>query len=135
MAAPRKRSQKSASRTPLAEWVAAGLGLALTLTVLGYSLWEATVDRHGPPDLVVRSEPAERTAQGFVVPVVVENGSYATAAGVEVRARLEDGAAVETRALTFTYVPGGGEARGGVVFLRDPSRGRVVLEIQGFEDP
>lgn len=123
-------------RTPVAEWIAAGLGLVLTLAVLGYSLWEASADDNGPPALVARAERAEPTSGGFVVPIVVRNDSYATAAGVDVRASLETpGQPPEERHATFTYVPGGGEARGGVLFRRNPAEGRLLLEVEGYEDP
>lgn len=136
MPVKRKTPSPSPPRTPLAEWIAAGLGLALTLGILGYSLWEATVDRGGPPDLVVQAGRPERVRDGFVVPLTVANRSYATAAGVAVKVRLtQAGAAAEEREATFTYVPGGGEAHGGVLFRLDPSRGRVTAEVQGFEDP
>lgn len=136
--APRKKPAPKADppRTPVAEWIAASTGLVLTLAVLGYSLWEAAEDRGGPPDLIASAEQAQPVSGGFVVPVVVRNRSYATAAAVELRASLTmKGRTVEARRATFTYVPGGGEARGGVMFRRNPGGGRLVLEVEGYEEP
>lgn len=131
-----KAPPKAPPRTPILEWTAAGLGLLLTLAVLGFSVWEGLTDRDGPPRLSVVSKPAERTGSGFVVPLVVHNDGYATAAAVEVRASLEQaGRVVEERRATFAYVPGRGEARGGVVFQADPATGRLVLEAEGYQDP
>lgn len=136
MAPRRKAASQEPQRTPLLEWTAAGLGLVLTLAVLGFSVWEGLTDRAGPPRLSVASEPVDEDGARFVVPLVVRNDSYATAAAVEVRASLEqNGRVVEERRATFSYVPGRGEARGGVVFRTDPATGRLVLEAEGYQDP
>lgn len=136
MAARRKAKPRMLSRTPLLEWTAAALGLLVTLAVLGYSLWEGVADRAGPPRLSVTADPAEATPGGYVVPLTVRNSSYATAAGVEVRASLEQrGRVVEERRATFTYVPGLGEAKGGVIFQADPATGRLRFEPEGYQEP
>lgn len=123
-------------RTPVAEWTAAALGLVLTLGVMGYLVREGLTEGDGPPSLSVTAEPAQATGGRFVVPVTVANGSDATAAGVEVLGTLEDGAAViEERRASFAYVPGQGEARGGLVFQHDPRRYRLRLSAEGYEEP
>jgi uncharacterized protein (TIGR02588 family) len=127
---------KPAPRTPIAEWTAAGLGLASTLAVLGYAVWEGLTDRSGPPVLTAASAPAERAGPGYVVPVTIRNESPSTAASVEVTATLElSSGGREERRATFTYVPGQGEAKGGVMFLNDPARGRLTFAVEGYEDP
>lgn len=135
--APRKKPATPAlRRTPVLERAAATLGLLLTLAVLGYSLWEGATDRDGPPSLSVTGRPGEKTAGGYVIPLTVRNASQATAAGVEVRASLERaGRVVEERRASFTYVPGQGEATGGVIFQTDPATARLRLEAEGFQDP
>lgn len=136
MVARKKITPNLVERTPIAEWIAAGLGLVLTLGVIGYLLTEAVRDRAGPPSLSARAEPAQRTDGGYVVPLVVSNSSYATAAGVEVRGTLErNGEILEERRATFAYVPGRGEARGGLVFQHDPDRLNVILAAEGYEEP
>lgn len=135
--APRKKpATQIQERTPILEWVAAGLGLLFTLAVLGYVIWEGAVGRNGPPDLSLTSERPTQTAGGFVVPLTIRNDSYATAAGVEVRATLErDGRVVEARRTTFGYVPGKSETKGGVIFQTDPATARLRLEPEGYEAP
>ena len=136
--APRKKKPdaKLAGRTPVAEWVAAALGLALTLGVLGYSVWEGLTEGEGPPSLAVTTEAAERTEGGYALPIIVRNASHATAAGVEVRGVLEAGGqVVEERRAHFTYVPGRGEARGGLVFQHDPRAYAVRVTAEGYEEP
>lgn len=137
--APRRKpaSRKTLrERTPIAEWSAAGLGLILTLAVVGYSLWEGLAGDDGPPELEVETQPAQAVAKGHAVPIVVRNSSHSTAAAVEVRGVLEQaGAVVEERRATFAYVPGGGEARGGLVFERDPRAFTLRVAAEGYEEP
>lgn len=123
-------------RTPVLEWIAAALGLALTLAMLVYLVREGLAAREGPPALTVAVEPAARTEGGFVVPFAVRNASLETAAAVEVVGRLEaDGRVLEERRLSFTYIPGGGEARGGLIFQNDPAAGRLSIRPEGYEEP
>lgn len=135
--APRKTPATSIlKRTPVLEWVAAGLGLLLTVAVLGYVIWEGAVGHNAPPSLTLTGRPPEKTQGGFVVPLTIHNASYATAAGVEVRATLErDGRVVEERRVTFSYVPGRSEAKGGVIFQTDPATAQLRLEPEGYEAP
>lgn len=123
-------------RTPIMEWIAAALGVLLTVGMLAYLLREGLSERNGPPVLTVATEPPVAAGGGFVVPVVVRNASSATAAAVEIRGTLEQGGrVVEERRLSFTYVPGGGEARGGLVFQHDPRGGRLSVIPEGYEEP
>jgi uncharacterized protein (TIGR02588 family) len=67
---------------------------------------------------------------------VVRNSSDATAAAVQVRGTLMlGGDAVEERTATFAYVPGRGEARGGLIFQHDPGGLILTLAAEGYEEP
>lgn len=132
----KKPAPTLAKRTPIAEWLAAGLGLVLTIGVISYLLAEALHDRASPPSLSVRVGPAQRTDGGHVLPTVVSNSSYTTAAGVEIRGTLEqNGEVLEERRAAFAYVPGRGEARGGFVFQHDPDRFDVRVAVESYEEP
>jgi len=136
MVARTKPRRGLVKRTPIAEWLAAGLGFLLTLGVIGYLLAEALRERPGPPRLSVTAAPAQHSSGGYVLPLVVRNSSDTTAAAVEVLGTLErEGAIVEQRRATFTYVPGRGEARGGLIFQNDPDRLTLSLVAEGYEEP
>lgn len=123
-------------RTPICEWLAAGTGLVLTLTVIGYLVFDGVTAGDGPPELSVASAPALAVAGGFVVPVTVRNDGATTAAEVEVRGTLERGGAViEERRAQFAHVPAEGEAKGGLVFGTDPRTARLRLSAQGYAEP
>jgi len=67
---------------------------------------------------------------------VVRNASHATAAQVEIRGVLRRaGQPPEERHAIFSYVPGRGEARGGLVFLRNPEGADMELTVEGYADP
>lgn len=136
MSARPGRKEPLARRTALAEWVAAGLGLVLTLAVLGYTILEGLQGEQAPPDLSVAAGAPTPTGHGFVVPITVSNASSATASAVEVSGRLETpGRPPEERRASFAYVPGEGQASGGLVFEGDPRAGRLTLRAEGYEEP
>jgi uncharacterized protein (TIGR02588 family) len=136
MLARKKTKPSRVQGTPIAEWFAASCGLVLTIGIIGYLLAEGLRERQGPPSLFVANEPAQRTEGGYVLPLVVRNSSFATAAGVEIRGTLkQNGDVVEERRTTFAYVPGRGETRGGLVFQSDPNRLTISLVAEGYEEP
>src|SRR5687768_10970034 len=108
-------------RTPLLEWVAAGIGLVLILGAVGFLLWEGLNPQAGPPVLVASAERITRTPGGYVVDVTVENRSRTTAAGVDVEGVVHPaGQEPETASITFDYLPGRSRRTGGLVFQADP---------------
>lgn len=135
MTAKRKASA-SAQRRPLLEWIAAGLGLALTLSVVGYCLWEGLTAERGHPILSVVVKEITPAGDLYVVKIRVRNAGFSAAAAVEVTGTIEGaGAVVEEHSTTFAYVPGQGSAEGGLVFHTDPRAGSLVLRAQGYADP
>jgi len=135
MARASQKAEGLGQRTPVLEWLAASAGLAATLAVIGYTLWEGLTSDQGPPELSVAAQPAVSTPTGFVVPIIVRNTSDATAAQVTVRGRVRSGEAIEERTIRFGYVPGGGEARGGLIFQADPAHGNVDYSVDGYAEP
>jgi uncharacterized protein (TIGR02588 family) len=131
---PVRKSLKE--RTPIAEWTAAGLGLALTLGVIGYSVWEGLSSGSDRPSLSIEVGAAEPSGGRYLAPITLRNDAHATAAAVEVRGVLRAGdAVVEERRTVFTYVPGKGQARGGLVFDHDPRAYDLRVTPEGYEEP
>jgi uncharacterized protein (TIGR02588 family) len=134
MMAPR---QDKGPREPLLEWIAAGLGLVLTLGVLGVIGREAIAgDAEEPPAIEVRAVSVRPLASGFRVEVVAANRAGGTGAAVAIEGELMSGeTSVETSDFTFDYVPGHAERRGGLFFKEDPRKHRLELRALGYQQP
>lgn len=131
-----KREARLVQRAPVLEWIAAAVGLILTVALIGYLVREGLSEEPGPPALVISSGSTVAIEAGFVLPVVVKNTADETAADVEVRGVLTvAGQPPEERRAAFAYVPGKGEARGGLVFKHDPASGRLDLSVEGYAEP
>jgi uncharacterized protein (TIGR02588 family) len=125
------------AREPLLEWIAAGLGLLLTLALLAVIGREAIAgETSEPPAIELRAASVRPLPSGFLVEVVASNRSGGTGAGVQVEGALKSGSvAVETSDFTFDYVPGHAERKGGLFFRQDPRRHRLELRALGYQAP
>ena len=131
------RNRKKFAKEPLLEWVAAGIGLALTLGMMAMIGLEAVRgDVSQLPAIEVKAKRIAATPSGFVVEVVAANRSGGTAAAVQVEGTLKSGdTEVETSSLTLDYVPGHAERKGGLFFTRDPRRHRLEVRALGYQAP
>lgn len=122
---------------PALEWVAAATGLLLALAMVGTILFEGVRGTDDPvPLLAVTARSVTPAAQNHVVTIRLTNDSGPTAAAVQVEGVLKRGAEeVETSTAVIDYVPGHGEAKGGLVFTADPRAHRLELRVTGYEHP
>ena len=129
--------QKKRSGTPLLEWVASGIGLVLTLSMLGLLLREALSGEAGQlPAIEVAIRRIAPAGSGFVVEIEAVNGSGGTAAGVEIEGQLKSGGAtIETSSAVIDYVPGHSRRSGGLFFREDPRRHQIEVRALGFQTP
>ena len=131
------KKQEEARREPLIEWIAAGIGLVLILgiaTVIGREALSG--ETHEPPAIEVRAESIVPIASGFVVEIVAINHSGGTGAAVGIEGELKSGeTSVETSSLTFDYVPGHAERRGGLFFKEDPRKHKLEVRALGYQKP
>ena len=132
----RPSTSKLSERTPALEWIAAGIGLVLTVGVIGYLGYQALNPSEGPPQVVARARPAIHTPAGYVVEVLARNEGHTTAAAVEIEGALFAGdRQIESAAITFDYLPAGGERTGGLIFRNDPSLHELSVAAKGHIDP
>lgn len=125
-------SDTLAERTPMLEWIAAGLGLAMILFVTAVIGREALVAVPSQlPALEVHATRVLPSGTGFVVEFEVLNRSSATAAAVEVEGVLGG----ETSSATLDYVAGDAAAKGGLFFSKDPRGQKLELRALGFQTP
>ena len=125
------------AREPILEWIAAGLGLVLTLGLLAVIGREAIAgETSEPPAIDVRAVSVRPLPSGFLVELVASNRSGGTGAAVRIEGRLESGgAAIETSDITFDYVPGHAERKGGLFFRQDPRLHKLELRALGYQTP
>ncbi len=113
------------------EWVVFGLGLVLTVGVLGYLVYAEFHADGAPPRLEVTLGAPERQGNRYAVQVTVRNQGEETAEDVQVGIVLrEDGEERERAAVSFPFVPQGAQQEGWVTFSRNPSS-PDALEVNG----
>ena len=135
MAASRGRSKTR--KEPLLEWIAAAIGLVVTVSMMAIIGLEALRgDATQLPAIEVRATRVVQASTGFVVEIVAANHSGGTAAAVQIEGTLASaGAEVETSSLTLDYVPGHAERKGGLFFTRDPRRHQLEVRALGYQAP
>ena len=128
--------EQGSPRTSTLEWISGAIGLALTLAMLSFIGWQAYQGSEGPPIIDVQAEQVVTAAGGWVAEIVAANRSPSTAAAVQVQGELRQGEdVVATSQVTFDYVPGHSEQRGGLYFDQDPSRYELRLRALGYAKP
>lgn len=132
-----RRDEADRQSTPPLEWLASGIGLVLTLGMLGLIGWQAYRGTESqPPTISVAAERVVQTDNGFVVEVTARNHSPATAAAVEIEGALKQGGrTVATSKAILDYVPGNSERRGGLFFKEDPRPYQLELRPLGYAEP
>lgn len=127
----------AAAKIPFLEWIAAAIGLLLTLAMLAIVGRDAiSGDAHEPPAIEVMVSRIVQAGSGFVVEIVATNRTGGTGAAVEIEGELKSGETpVETSSLTFDYVPGHAERRGGLFFRQDPRIHQLELRALGYQTP
>ena len=132
-----KEVASSASRKSPIEWIAGAIGLVLTLSMIGFIGYQALIGGDEAPAAVdVRVVSVQQAGAGFVVEIVASNLSRQTAAGVEVEGVLRRGGAeMERSSMSFDYVPGHSQSRGGLFFTSDPRSGALSVRPVGYHEP
>ena len=121
---------------PPLEWAAAALGLLVAIGLVLIIAREGLIAADDPvPQLIVEAGPPVASTHGHVVEIRVRNLSSRTAASVQVEGKLSGAGEAETSSASIDYVPGHSEAKGGLMFTRDPATSQLDLRITGYENP
>ncbi len=130
------RGRKTAGKSSVWEWVAAGVGTLLVLGTVAFMLFEAFTRSGGLPVVSVRVDTVVSTPAGYLVWIRAENRGGETAASLRVEGELRSGTrVVETRETTLAFVPAEGKRYAGLVFREDPGRYTLDVRATGFELP
>jgi uncharacterized protein (TIGR02588 family) len=131
-----KDRRQNDARIPFWEWVCATIGFVLVAGTVAFLGNEALQGRNRPPDISIRTDEIVSLERGFLVRITAVNHGDRTAASVKVEGELRtDASTVETTEMTFQYVPGRSERKGGLFFVQDPRRLQLVVTPRGYEEP
>jgi uncharacterized protein (TIGR02588 family) len=132
-----QHDKRQDSGTPVLEWIAAAIGLILTLAMLGFIGWQAWKSTGEElPAIEVRIQRIVPAAGGFVAEFAAANLSPATAAAVQIEGELREGErVVATSQVTLDYVPGNSEQRGGLFFRENPQAYGFEVRALGYAKP
>lgn len=133
----RRQDKQKDSGTPVLEWIAAGIGLVLTLAMLGFIGWQAwKSEGEEVPGIEIHVQRIVPAAGGWVVEIAAQNVSAATAAAVQIEGELiKDGRVLATSQVTLDYVPGNSERRGGLLFREDPRAHDLEMRALSYAKP
>lgn len=122
--------------TPLLEWIAGGIGLALVVLAAGVIGGEALFGDPSPPAVTVEAREVHTVPGGWLVEIEAVNSGGSPAAGVTVEGELTlAGQPPETAQADFDYVPDHSRRKGGLFFTEDPRSGQLALRAKGYIEP
>ncbi len=118
------------------EWLAAAIGFALLLFVVGVIGREALLgEGRQPPAIVVQAKRILAVERGYLVEFEATNRTSGTAAAVTIEGEVADGADSETSTVTLDYVAGNAKVKGGLFFTGDPRGRRLEIRALGYQEP
>lgn len=123
------------SQTPMLEWAAAGIGLALIIALVFVISREALREREAePPSIEIKLGAIRQSASGYMVAFEAINRANGTAAALTVEGTVASGQRIIERSqATIDYVPGHGRAGGGLFFSHDSRRYALSARATGFQ--
>lgn len=123
-------------KTPVWEWIIAGIGLILVVGAIGTMFYRAITEESTPPTLAFAVISIEPIDNGFLVKFSVANTGDQTAAGLTVEGILKSGEEdAETSTATLTYAPANSVRHGGFFFTKNPHQYDLQIRGLGYEKP
>lgn len=130
-----RRKRGARSVIPPAEWLVAALGLCVVLATFGILLHSAVTSERGAPALTVRVDSVVPGAPGTRhVMFTVLNEGGTTAMDVQVNANVGASGAIDTRTLSFDFLPPKSARRGVLVVAGDVDEGQVKLRVSAYRE-
>lgn len=119
------------------EWAVFGVGLGLTLVILGYLVYKASTNNSGPPELYVEYFPEPGRYEPHRYHVILHNEGNETAESVTVEITLEKGGEeLEKAELDVDYCPKESTREGWVSFNSNPAEADTIkARVVSYEKP
>ena len=130
------RSDDQKEKRPAIEWIVGGLGLLITIALVGFVGWQVLQNPGEPPQVDIQVTGIGASADSYLVEVTAINRSSKTVAGLVVEGTLSrSGKEPEKSSTTFDYVPGNSQTHGGLFFNTDPAAGELQVRPTGYRRP
>lgn len=135
MTQQKAKSRRSASSTPMLEWIFGGVGLVLFVGALSVALLNG-VSSDRPIAIVVSVETPQERDGRYQVEFQTFNAGDTTAAQVELLATLKrDGAVIESHTVRIELLPPQSSRRAGVLFATNPEGLDLAVDPVSYHEP
>ena len=123
-------------KTPLLEWVAAGIGLILVVGAIGFMLYQAITSTSAPPVIQLTTKSVAVVETGYLVVFEAENTGEETASNVAIEGEIKNGKeSVEKSSITIDYIPSHSKQKGGLYFSKNPQQFDLAIRAAGYTKP
>lgn len=122
----------------VAEWTTFAISLTILICVVGLITWLSFRGDARPPIITVEAqiEQVRQEESGYYVPVLIRNEGDGTAEDAVIQGELDTGEGQpETVDLTITFLAGGEEVEGTLVFREDPAQGELTTGVASYKSP
>jgi uncharacterized protein (TIGR02588 family) len=122
----------------VAEWTTFAISLVILIGIVGMITWLSFRGEERPPIITVevQMEQVRQEESGYYVPVLIRNEGDGTVEDAVVQGELDTGQGQpESVDLTVTFLAGGEEVQGTMVFQEDPAQGELTTGIASYKEP
>ncbi len=129
-------SDGAKQKTPLLEWIVAGIGLILVVGAIGFMLYQAVSSTSAPPVIEIKVESAVANKTGYLVVFEARNTGEQTASNVAIEGEIKNGdESVEKSGVAMDYIPSHSVRKGGLYFTKNPQPFDLQVRAEGYEKP
>jgi uncharacterized protein (TIGR02588 family) len=131
-----KAGEQQTGGIPPLEWAVALVGLVLVAGIIGFLLYQASLNDNSAPDITLTVSGITEGAGGYLVEFNVQNHGGRTVARLVVVGELRrSDEVVEVSQVEIDYVPAKSERSGGFFFSENPADYELALRPLGFQEP
>lgn len=122
----------------IAEWTTLAISTVILVGIVGLITWLSFTGSENPPVISVepQMESLRQEDDAYYLPVVVRNEGDLTVGDATIQGELNTGSGQpETVEFTITFLAGGEEVHGTLVFQSDPSQGELITGVSSYKEP
>jgi uncharacterized protein (TIGR02588 family) len=132
----RAKNRKAHDVTPLLEWILGAIGALLFLAGIAYLTVEGLRGEDRPAEITFTIDEVLPVGEGFLVRYRAHNRGTQTLAELHLRAEIIAGTTIMDEAQsTLDFLPGQSSRAGGFYLREDPSRYRLAIRAEGYQEP